>query len=215
MSGTISYTYTGRPSTGYSVTLTAPLGEDPPLEETPLIDAEEFQKVSLVTDSIGTVYSGMGPDFRVLLRSARKRAQVYKRTYQDQVPVRHLTRETAKVMQEFTLYGGVRPFGCSLLVAGYDDNGPQLFQTDPSGAFFGWKATAIGKNFVNAKTFLEKRFNEEMELEDAIHTALLTLKEGFEGELTEHNIEVGVIGEDRKFRVLTPAEVRDYLDEAE
>ena len=77
---------------------------------TPLIDAEEFQKVSLVTDSIGTVYSGMGPDFRVLLRSARKRAQVYKRTYQDQVPVRHLTRETAKVMQEFTLHVPSAPF---------------------------------------------------------------------------------------------------------
>lgn len=35
---------------------------------------------------------------------------------------------------------------------------------------------------VNAKTFLEKRYSEDMELEDAIHTALLTLKEGFEGE---------------------------------
>lgn len=55
-----------------------------------------------------------------------------------------------------------------------------------------------------------------MELEDAIHTALLTLKEGFEGEMTEHNIEVGVISDDnRTFRTLTPAEIRDYLDEAE
>ncbi len=38
----------------------------------------------------------------------------------------------------------------------YDDSGPQLFQVDPSGAYFGWRASAIGKNFVNAKTFLEK-----------------------------------------------------------
>ena len=53
-----------------------------------------------------------------------------------------------------------------------------------------------------------------MELEDAIHTALLTMREGFEGEMTEHNIELGVIREDRQFRVLTPAEVKDYLDEA-
>ena len=54
-------------------------------------------------------------------------------------------------------------------------------QVDPSGAYFGWKATAIGKNHVNAKNFLEKRYNEEMELDDAVHTALLTLREGFEG----------------------------------
>ena len=54
-----------------------------------------------------------------------------------------------------------------------------------------------------------------MELEDAIHTALLTLREGFEGEMTKDNIEVGIVGEDRKFRILTPAEIADYFAEAE
>ena len=102
----------------------------------------------------------------------------------------------------------------SCLVAGYDDEGPQLYQVDPSGAAFGWKATAIGKSYVNAKNFLERRYNEEMELDDAVHVALLTMRESYEGEMTEHNIEVGIIGEDRVFRVLTPEEVKDYLDEA-
>ena len=60
---------------------------------------------------------------------------------------------------------GVRPFGVSLLVAGFDDQGPQLFQVDPSGAYYAWKASAIGKNMTNAKTFLEKRYADEMELE--------------------------------------------------
>lgn len=111
--------------------------------------------------------------------------------------------------------GGVRPFGVSLLVAGCDENGPQLYQVDPSGSYFAWKASAIGKNMANAKTFLEKRYSEDMELEDAIHTALLTLKEGFEGELKGNNIEVAVVGEDGKFRVLTVSEVNDYLEEVE
>lgn len=53
----------------------------------------------------------------------------------------------------------------SLLVAGYDSQGPQLFQVDPSGSYFAWKASAIGKNMINAKTFLEKRYSDEMELE--------------------------------------------------
>lgn len=56
-----------------------------------------------------------------------------------------------------TIIRGVRPFGVSLLLAGYDDNGPQLYQVDPSGSYWGWKASAIGKNMLNAKTFLEKR----------------------------------------------------------
>ena len=110
---------------------------------------------------------------------------------------------------------GVRPFGVSLLAAGYDDDGPHLYQIDPSGSYWAWKASAIGKNMVNAKTFLEKRYNEDIEIEDAIHTAILTLKEGFEGQMTEHNIELAVVGEDRKLKILTPAEIKDYLAEVE
>lgn len=73
-------------------------------------------------------------------------------------------------------YSGVRPFGVSILIAGYDEvNGPALYQVDPTGSYFAWKASAIGKNMINAKTFLEKRYNEEMELEDAVHTAILTV----------------------------------------
>jgi 20S proteasome subunit alpha 2 len=134
----------------------------------------------------------------------------------------------------------------SLLVAGWDiTRGPTLYQVDPSGSFWAWKASAIGKNMVNAKTFLEKRYvvlllllpstdglrryNDDISLEDAIHTALLTLKEGFEGQMTEKTIEIGVItvptaaeleegkigGETGRpkptFRKLTEEEVRDYL----
>lgn len=101
------------------------------------------------------------------------------------------------------------------MMAGFDEHGPQLYQIDPSGSYFAWKASAIGKNMLNAKTFLEKRYNDEMELEDAVHTALLTLKEGFEGQVTSENIEVAVVGPDKLFKVLTASEVKDYLEEVE
>ncbi|KAG1673017.1 hypothetical protein FOA52_005947 [Chlamydomonas sp. UWO 241] len=180
-----------------------------------LVDEETVQKIQMVSENIGVVYSGMGPDFRVLVRRARKTAQAYFTLYKENIPVAQLCRETAAVMQEFTQSGGVRPFGVSLLMAGYDDNGPQLYQIDPSGTYFAWHASAIGKNMTNAKTFLEKRYNEDIGIEDAIHTSLLTIKDGFEGQVSGSNIEVGVIGPDRKFRVLTEAEVSDYLQEVE
>jgi len=182
---------------------------------TPLMDETSIRKINLISDNIGVVYSGMGPDSRVLLKKARKAAQKYFRVYQEPIPVSQLVREVASVMQEFTQSGGVRPFGVSLLIAGFDDQGPQLYQVDPSGSYWAWKASAIGKHMVNAKTFLEKRYSSEVELEDAIHTAILTLKESFDGQITEHNIEVGVIGVDKKFKVLTPPELRDYLGEVE
>lgn len=162
----------------------------------------------------GFVYAGMGPDFRVIVSNARKNAQKYYLTYREVQPVSQVVRESALLMQEYTQSGGVRPFGVSCLVAGYDDDGPQLYQVDPSGSSFGWKATAIGKNYVNAKNFLERRYNDDMELDDAVHIALLTLRESYEGEMTENNIEVAIVGEDRVFRILTPAEVKDYLEEA-
>ncbi|KAH0551076.1 putative proteasome subunit alpha type-2, partial [Trichoglossum hirsutum] len=191
----------------------------------PLIDPPSLSKVSLITPNIGMVYSGMGPDYRVLVDKARKISHTgYKRIYNEYPPTRILVQDVARVMQEATQSGGVRPYGVSLLVAGWDDGiepepkedsaaasgssgdsedekptgktggilkgGPSLYQVDPSGSYFPWKATAIGKSATSAKTFLEKRYTEGLELEDAVHIALLTLKETIEGEMNGETVEI-------------------------
>jgi 20S proteasome subunit alpha 2 len=168
------------------------------------------------------VYAGMGPDYRVLVDRARKVSHTdYKRVYNEYPPTRILVQDVARVMQGATQQGGIRPYGVSLLIAGWDDGvepdqpearegqpeaekqaakgktggilkgGPSLYQVDPSGSYFPWKATAIGKGSTSAKTFLEKRYTEELELEDAIHIALLTLKETIEGEMNGDTVEIG------------------------
>jgi len=176
-----------------------------------LYEEHSIHKVEMITDHIGMVYSGMGPDYRLLVRRARKLAQQYYLRYQEPIPTSQLVQRVAYIMQEYTQSGGVRPFGVSLLIAGWDNNRPYLFQCDPSGAYFAWKATAMGKNHVNGKAFLEKRYSEDLELEDAIHTAILTLKEGFEGQMTADNIEIGICNE-KGFKRLTPSEVKDFLE---
>jgi len=166
-------------------------------------------------------------------------------------------QDVARVMQEATQSGGVRPYGVSLLIAGWDDGiepeseetaaggemavgekkpsgktggilkgGPMLYQVDPSGSYFPWKATAIGKSATSAKTFLEKRYTEGLELEDAVHIALLTLKETIEGEMSGETVEIGIVGppadhllgvegvegaQGPRFRKLSPQEIEDYL----
>lgn len=167
------------------------------------------------------VYSGMGPDYRVLVDKARKVSHTgYKRIYNEYPPTRILVQDVARTVQEATQSGGVRPYGVSLLVAGWDDGvepesevseegadlekkrvsgktggilkgGPSLYQVDPSGSYFPWKATAIGKSATSAKTYLEKRYNDSLELEDAVHIALLTLKETIEGEMNGDTVEIG------------------------
>ncbi|OAP55504.1 hypothetical protein AYL99_10477 [Fonsecaea erecta] len=223
----------------------------------PLIDPPSLSKVSLITPNIGMVYSGMGPDYRVLVDRARKVSHTnYKRIYNEYPPTRILVQDVARVMQEATQSGGVRPYGVSLLIAGWDDGiepetlaakegeteaeaklasrktggilkgGPSLYQVDPSGSYFPWKATAIGKSATSAKTFLEKRYNDSLELEDAIHIALLTLKETIEGEMNGDTVEIGIVGEPAnhllgyegvegavgpRFRKLSKEEIEDYL----
>ena len=204
------------------------------------------------------VYSGMGPDYRVLVDKARKVSHTnYKRIYNEYPPTRILVQDVARVMQEATQSGGVRPYGVSLLIAGWDDGiepetkeakagetdaekklaagsrtggilkgGPSLYQVDPSGSYFPWKATAIGKGATSAKTFLEKRYTQELELQDAIHIALLTLKETIEGEMNGDTVEIGIVGDPAnrllgykgvdgavgpRFRKLTKEEIEDYL----
>lgn len=185
----------------------------------PLADQSSLAKISNITPNIGMVYSGMGPDYRILVDRARKVSHTnYKRIYNEYPPTRILVQDVARVMQEATQSAGVRPYGVSLLVAGWDEGiepeeeeevvegedkkkttktggihkgGPMLYQVDPSGSYYPWKATAIGKSATKAKTFLEKRYSEDLELEDAIHIALLTLKDNIEGEMNGDTIEIG------------------------
>ncbi|KAK6911286.1 Proteasome, subunit alpha/beta [Dillenia turbinata] len=93
-----------------------------------LVDETSVKKIQLLTPNIGVVYSGMGPDFRVLVRKSRKQAEQYHRLYKEPIPVTQLV--------------------------------------DPSGSYFSWKASAMGKNVSNAKTFLEKRVLTPAEVDD-------------------------------------------------
>ena len=81
-----------------------------------------------------------------------------------------------------------------MIVGGYDETeGPQIFQIEASGTYYCWKATALGKGSKEAKSFLEKTYSEDIDIDDAIHTAIKALKNTFEGEMTEKHLEVGKI----------------------
>ncbi|KAL0214751.1 hypothetical protein P9112_006935 [Eukaryota sp. TZLM1-RC] len=184
----------------------------------PLLDDSSIQKVIRISSSVGVVYAGIAPDSRVLVNAGRKAAVAYEQQYGEPMPTRLVARRLAEVMQEYTQSGGVRPFGISLLVCGFDDAGPQLFQVDPSGSFWAWKATAIGKAQLNAKTFLEKRYKNDIHTEDAIFTVLLALKEVYDGPVTNKNIELGLATEKdgvSQFKKFTPEELEQYLTQIE
>lgn len=178
----------------------------------PLAEKGTNLKIQAINPNVGCVYSGVITDYRVLLKSIRKQAMAYKLRLGVEMPTREVVKEAAAIMQEFTQTGGVRPFGVSLLIIGWEDI-PTLWQVDPSGTFWAWKATALGKRSDGSKTFLERRYNDDTNVDDAINTAILTLKEGFDGQLTADLMEIGVVREDRKFKTLSTAEIQDILNE--
>lgn len=184
-----------------------------------LVDETSIHKVDKISDYMGITYSGIGPDFNQVLLKARKDVQVYHARYQDRQTPFMTCKNIADLFQEYTQSGGVRPFGIGMIVGGFDENDcPQIFQIEASGTFYCWKATALGKGSTEARNFLEKVYDDDMDIGDAIHTAIKALKTSFGSEMTEKNLEIGVIKSSdptKEFKILSQEEISDLLKEVD
>ena len=94
-------------------------------------------------------------DANILINSARLAAQRHAFAFGEPVPVEQLVRALCDAKQGYTQFGGLRPYGVCLLYAGWDrERGFQLYQSDPSGNYSGWKATAVGAGAAAAQAIL-------------------------------------------------------------
>jgi 20S proteasome subunit alpha 3 len=91
--------------------------------------------------------AGLTADANILIQRARLTSQRYLHSYQEPMPLEQIVRSICDYKQAYTQFGGLRPFGVAFLFAGWDkQHGFQLYQSDPSGNYSGWKATVIGKH---------------------------------------------------------------------
>jgi proteasome alpha subunit len=96
-------------------------------------------------------------------------------------------------MQSFTQYGGARPFGTALLIAGVDDEGIHLFETDPSGAYQSYQAGAIGRGRSTVIDHFENHWKLNMTKNAAIKLGLEALRESLEDDLNRETVEIAVV----------------------
>ncbi len=179
-----------------------------------LLESDTIEKIYKIDDHICAATSGLVADARVLVARARLEAQINRLTFDEPIGVKELARKICDFKQQYTQFGGVRPFGVSLLIAGVD-NEPKLFETDPSGALLEYKATAIGSERQKVMEYFEKEYRDEMSLNEAIHMGLVAMGKAINGLLNADGVELGIVrADDRTFRLLKAEDLSEYVERA-
>ncbi|ETA67118.1 MAG: proteasome alpha subunit [Methanolobus sp.] len=177
-----------------------------------LIEAESIEKIFQIDDHIGVATSGLVADARALVDRARVEAQVNMVSYDEPIGVEVIAKKICDHKQTYTQYGGVRPYGTALLIAGVDDSRPRLFESDPSGALLEYKATAIGAGRNTFMEIFEADYQEDMDIDAAIMLGMKALYKSTEGKVDAATLELGIVTlEDRQFRKLSEEEVAGFV----
>lgn len=176
-----------------------------------LVEPKSVEKIYDIDKYIGCATSGLVADARILVDEARKNAQIHKVTYNENITVEALVKKICDLKQNYTQYGGARPFGTALLMAGVDDLGCHLFETDPSGALNAYKADSIGSGRPAVLDMFEKEYKDGMSYEEAMVLGLKALASAIEEQLSAATVEVGVVKTDEPFRRLSEEEVAGFI----
>ena len=156
---------------------------------------ESIRKIYKIDNHILSTFSGLTSDARVLVKRCRIYAQQHKLTYGEPIDVEGIVKYICDLEQMHTLYGGIRPFGISFLMGGVDKKGRQLFVTEPSGIYAGYKAKAIGVNSEAANKLLEKKYKENLSKEEILKLAIDIFKQVLEKEFSYERLEASVVTE--------------------
>jgi proteasome alpha subunit len=175
-----------------------------------LVETSSIEKIFQIDEHIGCATSGLVADARVLVDYARLVAQINRVTYAERMSVDLLVKRICDFKQNYTQYGGVRPFGTALLVGGTDDAGVHLYETDPSGALVSYKAGSIGAGRNTVMEMFEEKYKDGMTQDEAVILGLEALQKATEEKLDAKSMEVGLIVEGQRFRRLPEEEVLAY-----
>ncbi|TFF94932.1 MAG: archaeal proteasome endopeptidase complex subunit alpha [Promethearchaeota archaeon] len=181
---------------------------------TKLMDADEIDKIFQIDEHIGVAISGLHADSRALINYARVQAQSFRLTYDEPVRMNMLVKDVSDVMQQYTQFGGIRPWGCALFFIGIDSDGTQIYTASPSGIYRSFKAYAMGNGEATAREYLRENYSKDLPFDQMIHLCLDGLKEAIDEEATKENIRLSYIkSEDKQFTVASKDEIDQYLAE--
>ncbi|ADD06863.1 proteasome alpha subunit [Natrialba magadii ATCC 43099] len=180
----------------------------------PLLEDSSVEKIHKADDHIGIASAGHVADARQLIDFARRQSQVNQLRYGEPIGVETLTKEVTDHIQQYTQVGGARPFGVALIVGGVENGEPRLFETDPSGTPYEWKALAVGADRSELQTYLEENYDEEADLDGGIQLALDALASVNDGSLLPSEVGLATIdAESESFEQFEQDHIADHLEE--
>ncbi|CAH2067231.1 unnamed protein product, partial [Iphiclides podalirius] len=177
-----------------------------------LQEERTVRKICLLDDHVVMAFAGLTADARILINRAQIECQSHKLTVEDPVTLEYITRYIAGLKQKYTQSNGRRPFGISCLIGGFDYDGqPHLFQTEPSGIYYEWKANATGRSAKTVREFLEKNYTaEEVATEKgAVKLAIRALLEVVQS--GQKNLEIAVMRRNQPMQMLDIDTINSYV----
>ncbi|KAI7853683.1 nucleophile aminohydrolase [Circinella umbellata] len=174
------------------------------------------KKLIKIDEHMGIAIAGLTSDARVLSNFMRTEAMRSKMLYDRPIPVQRIVSTIADKAQVNTQQYGRRPYGVGLLVIGYDETGPHLYESSPSGTCFEYFAMSIGARSQSAKTYLEKNYEQftNASLDELVRHGLLALRDTLQQdkELNIQNTSLGIVGKNEDFHVIEGEDLQRYLD---
>ncbi|KAI0000473.1 proteasome subunit alpha type 4 [Russula vinacea] len=176
------------------------------------------EKIFLLNSNVIGGVAGITADANSLVNYARSAAQQHLLRYNEDIPVELLAQRLCDLKQGYTQFGGLRPFGVSLLYAGYDPHYQfQLYHSDPSGNYSGWKATCIGANNGTAQSLLKQEYKDDITVDEAIGLVMRTMSKTMDSTtLGSEKLEFAVLTVDPatkepRAKIYRPAEIDALL----
>jgi proteasome alpha subunit len=157
-----------------------------------LVVESSANKIYEIDEHIIAVAAGITSDARVLVDKARILAQQHRVTYDSSPSTESIVRDIADIKQQFTHYGGARPFGVSMMFAGFNGK-PVLYTTDVTGNYLQYNANAIGENDDKIRKFLTEKFKKGLSIDEGIKLALEIFKEVQGEEFHVERFDVGIL----------------------
>lgn len=171
-----------------------------------LIVESSANKIHEVDDHIMTVSAGISSDARVLIDKARVMAQQHQVTYDSPSSTESIVKEIADIKQQFTHYGGARPFGVSMMFAGINGE-PSLYTTDVTGNYLQYKANSIGESDSKIKEKLKEKYTENLTTKEGITLALEIFKEVQGEDYNINKFDAGILEKGKPFQKLSGKEL--------